>query len=69
METKSKKGKSKNVEMSEIKHQREELLQLLLEKTGLTYNDLIEHAKADYIVNNLDVLTPSETQQFTKLIF
>ena len=56
-------------ELAEIKKQRDELLFLILKKTGVKYKALIEHAKADYIINNLDVITTTERQQFTKLIF
>ena len=56
-------------ELAEIKKQRDKLLLLILEKTGVKYNALIEHAKADYIVNNLDVVSAAERQQFTKLVF
>jgi hypothetical protein len=55
-------------EKAEIKQQQKELLYLVLKKTGVSYNALIEHAKRDFILNNLDVITPSEKQQFTKLV-
>ena len=56
-------------ELAEIKKQREALLHLILNKTGIKYKALIEHAKADFIINNLDVITPAEARQFTKLNF
>jgi hypothetical protein len=62
-------AKQSKEELVEIKKQRDALLQLILNKTGVKYKALIEHAKTEYIINNLDVITPSEKQQFTKLIF
>ena len=55
-------------EKAEIKQQQKDLLYLVLQKTGVSYNALIEHAKRDFILNNLDVITASEKQQFTKLV-
>jgi len=55
-------------EKAEIKQQQKDLLQLVLKKTGISYNALIEHAKRDFILNNLDVITASEKKQFTKLV-
>ena len=55
-------------EKEEIKQQQKDLLHLILKKTGVSYNALIEHAKRDFILNNLDVVTASERKQFTKLI-
>jgi predicted phage-related endonuclease len=57
-----------NTEKIEIKQQQKDLLHLILKKTGIPYNVLIEHAKRDFILNNLDVLTVSEKKQFTKRI-
>ncbi|MDR0798267.1 MAG: hypothetical protein LBN18_00695 [Dysgonamonadaceae bacterium] len=56
-------------ELSEIKKQRNDLLYLILHKTGVAYKDLIEHAKTDFIISNLDIVTTEEKQQFTKLVF
>jgi hypothetical protein len=56
-------------ELTEIKKQRNDLLYLILDKTGVAYKDLIEHAKTDFIINNLDVITTEEKQRFTKLVF
>jgi hypothetical protein len=55
-------------EKAEIKRQQKDLLHLILKKTGVSYNALLEHAKRDFILNNLDVITASEKKQFTKLI-
>jgi len=56
------------VENVEIKQQQKDLLKLILKKTGISYNALMEHAKRDFILNNLDVVTASEKKQFTKLV-
>ena len=55
-------------ENAEFKQQQKDLLNLVLKKTGVSYNALIEHAKRDFILNNLDVITTSEKRQFTKLV-
>jgi hypothetical protein len=55
-------------EKAEIKRQQNDLLHLVLKKTGVSYNALIEHAKRDFILNNLDIVTEAEKKQFTKLI-
>jgi len=55
-------------EKAEIEQQQKDLLYLVLRKTGISYNALIEHAKRDFILNNLDVITASEKKQFTKLV-
>jgi len=62
MDTKTK------TEKAEVKQQQKDLLYLVLKKTGVSYNALIEHAKRDFILNNLDVITTSEKKQFTKLV-
>jgi hypothetical protein len=58
-----------NHEYSEIRKQRNELLRLILKKTGVSYRSLLEHAKTDFIINNLDVVTAAEQKQFSKLVF
>ena len=55
-------------EKAEVKQQQKDLLSLVLKKTGISYNALIEHAKRDFILSNLDVITASEKKQFTKLV-
>ena len=51
------------------KKQKAELLQLILKKTGTSYRDLMDMAKQDFIVANLDVVTPVERQKFDRLVF
>ena len=52
-----------------IKKQRDELFHLILKKTGIKYKDLIEHAKTDFIMENLDVVTKTEAEKFNMLNF
>lgn len=56
-------------EFEEIKRQKRELLLLILKKTNTTRKALIEAAEEDFIIANLDVVTPEERQRFTKLIW
>lgn len=55
--------------LAEIQKQRDELLMLLLKRSGLRYNDLIEHAKADFIAGNMDLVIPSDVKKFNLLQF
>jgi len=55
-------------ELAEIKKEKNELLKLILKKTGMSYRELIELSKEGFIVSNLDVITPSEKQKFSKLV-
>jgi len=56
-------------EKAEIKKLQSEFLKLILDKTGISYNALIEHAKRDFILNNLDVVTPDEAEKYKKIFF
>jgi len=53
----------------EIQKQKDELLVLLLKRAGLKYSDLIEHAKADFIAGNMDLVIPSDIKKFNLLQF
>ena len=55
-------------ELAEIKKEKDELLKLILKKTGMSYRELIELSKEGFITANLDVVTPSEKQKFSKLV-
>ena len=59
----------KKAERLEVKKQKKELLELILKKTDLTYNELLDITRDMYITANLDVLTPAEKEQFTRLSF
>jgi hypothetical protein len=54
---------------AEIKKLQSEILKLILDRTGISYNTLIDHAKRDFILNNLDVVTPTEAQKYQKIFF
>lgn len=56
-------------EKEEVKKLQDEILKIILSKTGVSYNSLIEHAKRDFILNNLDVITPAEAQKYKKIFF
>lgn len=51
------------------KKQKAELFQLILKRTGTSYKDLVDMAKQDFIVANLDVVTPVERKRFDQLVF
>ncbi|GHT64906.1 hypothetical protein FACS189451_12620 [Bacteroidia bacterium] len=55
-------------ELAEIKKEKNELLKLILKKTGMSYKELIELSKEGFIAANLDVVSPSEKQKFTNLV-
>jgi len=54
---------------AEIKKLQSEVLKLILDRTGISYNALIDHAKRDFILNNLDVVTPTEAKKYQKIFF
>lgn len=51
------------------KKQSDELFKLILKKTGASYKELIDMAKQEFVVANLDVVTPAEREKFDKLVF
>ena len=51
------------------KKQSEELLKLILEKTGVSRKRIHELAEDEFIAANLDVVTPAERKQFDRLVF
>jgi hypothetical protein len=56
-------------EWTEVKKERKELLNLILDKTGFSYKKLIDLSEQEYIAANLDLVTPAERMRFKKLIF
>ena len=44
------------------------ILNLILKKTGVTYNDLIEHSKKRFIIQNLDVISEDEAKKFKDIL-
>ena len=52
-----------------VKKQSEELFKLILEKTGSSRRKLHELAEREFVVANLDVVTPTERKRFSRLVF
>ena len=44
------------------------ILNLVLKKTGITYDDLIEHAKKRFVIQNLDVISEEEAQKYKDIL-
>ena len=51
-------------EMSMIKKDSDAIFNLLLKKTGMSYQRLVDIAKQEFVVDNLEALTPAEKRQF-----
>lgn len=60
---------AKEKDIAEAKRQEKELLALLLEKTGVKKQDLIDMIYREFIKDNLALITPAERKRFTKLVF
>ena len=53
----------------QIDRERKAVLQLLLEKTGLKYKELVDAQIGMWMAGNIDLLTAEEKKQFPNLIF
>ena len=53
----------------QVEKERKAVLQLLLEKTGLKYKELVDAQVGMWMAGNLDLLTADEKKQFPHLIF
>ena len=53
----------------QIERERKAVLQLLLEKTGLKYKELVDAQIGMWMAGNIDMLTAEEKKQFPNLIF
>ena len=62
-------GKRTKEEYAAVKQQKNELLKLLLERTGVTRSKIHELAEHDFVRANLDMVTNSERQRFDRLVF
>ena len=51
------------------KKQSDELLKLILKKTGVSRKRIHELAENEFIAANLDVITPAERKRFDRLVF
>jgi len=52
----------------EVTKMQDDLLKLLLKKSGIQYDTLIDNAKRIFVANNLDLLTESELEKFKPII-
>jgi hypothetical protein len=52
-----------------VKKQKDALLKLILTKAGFSRSKLHELAEHDYVAANLDMVTPAERKQFSRLVF
>ena len=51
------------------KKQTKELLNLILKKSGVKHQEIVEMAERRFIRANLDIVTPTERKQFDRLVF
>ena len=61
-------AKKSKEELSLIKKESDELLKLILKKSGTSYRRFLELSKRELIVANLDMVTPEEKAQFKHLV-
>jgi len=52
-----------------VEKERKAVLQLLLEKTGLKYKELVDAQIGMWMAGNIDLLTAEEKKQFPNLVF
>ena len=52
-----------------VRKQSDELLKLILEKTGASRKELHRMAEDEFVTANLDVVTASERKHFDRLVF
>ena len=62
-------AKYTRAEYALAKKQKEELLKLILSKSGFSRSKLHELAEHEYVAANLDVVTPVERKRFNRLVF
>ena len=56
-------------EYASVKQQSEELLKLILKKTGASRKELHRIVEDEFVMANLDIVTPNERKRFDKLVF
>jgi len=56
-------------ELATAKQQNEDLLKLILRKTGASRKELHRMVENEFVVANLDVVTPTERKRFSRLVF
>ena len=70
MRTRSQSVESRrNSTKGQVEKERKAVLQLLLEKTGLKYKELVDAQVGMWMAGNLDLLTAEEKKQFPHLVF
>ena len=52
-----------------VRKQSDELLKLILEKTGASRKELHRMAEDEFVTANLDIVTASERKHFDRLVF
>lgn len=52
-----------------IKEERKKLLEMLLEKTGVKYKELVDYQVGVWVASNTDLITEQEKKQFKYLVF
>jgi len=57
-------GKLSKEELAVIKKEGDDLLKLILKKSGMSYNRFLDIAKREFVAANLDMVTPAEKKQF-----
>jgi len=55
-------------EKNEVKQLQEEIVNVLLKKTGVTLDDLYTSARKRFVAGNLDLLTATERKKFDKIL-
>ena len=61
-------AKTTKEELSLIKKESDDLLKLILKKSGMSYNRFLDISKREYILANLDMITPAEKKQFKHIV-
>jgi hypothetical protein len=51
-----------------IKKQQKEFINLILQKAGVTRNELIDHAERKFVIQNLDLITDIEAEKYQQLL-
>ena len=62
-------AKYKKEEYALAKKQSDELLKLILEKTGVSRKRIHELAESEFVAANLDIITSAERKRFDRLVF
>jgi hypothetical protein len=69
MRTRSQSAERRNSTKGQVEKERKAVLQLLLEKTGLKYKEVVDFQLGVWMAGHLDLLTEQEKKQFPHLAF